>query len=183
MLIGAHLKKKNVSTDLCTNKMANWGVQTKKSSCTHLGFYREKNITNVYKTEHLIGFVLRPLFFIVFFFFYSTEKGSKKRSSLSVVFSELGFRMRSPGNLSDEQLNKTLDGLYNRVYMQEKNELVQLQIIFDALTEVASNTYMACSTKETSLETSDKLKTYIREYFKNKISLDVDIKHEVSHIL
>lgn len=91
--------------------------------------------------------------------------------------------MRSPGNLSDEQLNKTLDGLYNRVYMQEKNELVQLQIIFDALTEVASNSYMACSTKETSLETSDKLKTYIREYFKNKISLDVDIKHEVSHIL
>lgn len=96
------------------------------------------------------------------------------------MFSELGFRMRSPGNLTDDQLNKTLDGLYNRVYIQEKNELVQLQIIFDALSDVASNTYLPCSTKETSTETSNKLKTYIREYFKNKISLDVDIKYEVS---
>lgn len=106
---------------------------------------------------------------------YLTENGNKKRSSLTVVFSDLGFRMRSPGNLSDEQLNETLDRLYNRVHSQEKNELIQLQIIFNALSEVASNTYLSCSSKETSTGCSDILKTYIRKYFINKISLDVEI--------
>lgn len=99
---------------------------------------------------------------------------------MTVVFSDLGFRMRSPGNLSDEQLNAALDRLYNRVHNQEKNELIQLQSIFDALSKVASSTYISCSSKKTSTDSSDILKTYIRGYFKNKISLDVEINNEVS---
>lgn len=57
---------------------------------------------------------------------WTTVNGRPKRSSISVEFSELGFRIRAPGDLTDDELDSTLDLLYTRVQGQEKTQLVQV---------------------------------------------------------
>lgn len=52
--------------------------------------------------------------------------GVNKRSTLSVQFSDLGFRVRSPGDLTDEELDSALDLLHSRVVAQEKTQLIQV---------------------------------------------------------
>uniref|UniRef100_A0A182M862 ATP-dependent DNA helicase Q4 n=1 Tax=Anopheles culicifacies TaxID=139723 RepID=A0A182M862_9DIPT len=64
---------------------------------------------------------------------WTTVNNARKRSQLSVVFSDLGFRVRAPGDLSDEELDHALDGLYERVTRQERTQLAQLQYISEAL--------------------------------------------------
>lgn len=59
--------------------------------------------------------------------FFKKVNGAPKRSALSVDFFDLGFRVRSPGDLTDEELDNTLDLLHNRVVAQEKTQLIQVQ--------------------------------------------------------
>lgn len=54
------------------------------------------------------------------------ENGSSKRSNISVEFSDLGFRVLAPGDLSESELDSTLDLLYSRVKEQEKNQINQV---------------------------------------------------------
>lgn len=49
-----------------------------------------------------------------------------KRSTLSVEFTNLAFRVRSPGDLSDDTLDETLELLHSRVLAQEKTQLIQV---------------------------------------------------------
>lgn len=55
-----------------------------------------------------------------------TANGLPKRSNISVEFYDLAFRVRSPGDLSDEELDSTLDILQTRVVEQEKTQLRQV---------------------------------------------------------
>lgn len=92
--------------------------------------------------------------------------GQPKRSTLSVSFSNLGFRVLAPGNLVDEQLDEALDSLYEHVLNQEKTALLQLRAVHQTLVEVAVSNYKLCLSQEPT-EHNDKLKTKIREYFES----------------
>lgn len=58
---------------------------------------------------------------------WTSVNGAPKRSSMTVSFSELGFRIRSPGDLTDEELDTALDSLEKRTSSQEKAQLVQVR--------------------------------------------------------
>uniref|UniRef100_A0A182SH26 DNA 3'-5' helicase n=1 Tax=Anopheles maculatus TaxID=74869 RepID=A0A182SH26_9DIPT len=94
----------------------------------------------------------------------------RKRSPLSVKFTELGFRLRAPGDLTDEELDHALDGLYERVTRQERTQLAQLQYISEALNSVCFSTIGPVSRLDCPTGPSDKLKTIVRSYFTTDIS-------------
>ncbi|XP_050076104.1 uncharacterized protein LOC126563502 [Anopheles maculipalpis] len=101
---------------------------------------------------------------------WTTVNNARKRSPLSVMFSELGFRLRAPGDLTDEELDQALDGLYERVTRQERTQLAQLQYISEALASVCFNTIGPVSRVDCPTGPSDKLKTIVRNYFTTDIS-------------
>lgn len=59
-----------------------------------------------------------------------TEMPGQKsaRSKVTVSYFDLGFRIRAPGNLSDEQLDAALEYLSERVTRQEKTEIIQVRV-------------------------------------------------------
>ncbi|XP_030754082.1 ATP-dependent DNA helicase Q4 isoform X2 [Sitophilus oryzae] len=95
-----------------------------------------------------------------------TVNNQQKRSALSVQFSNLGFRLLAPGNLSDERLDEGLDSLHKQVVDQETKALKQLHAVHKTLLEVAEKSYNSCVNTEEGYEKStDVLKQKIREYF------------------
>lgn len=60
---------------------------------------------------------------------WTTVNGMTRRSTISVEFSDLGFRIRAPGDLSGNELDSTLDMLHNRVKNQEKTQLIQVRSV------------------------------------------------------
>lgn len=98
---------------------------------------------------------------------WTEVNGRPKRSTISVQFNELGFRVRAPGDLSDEELDKSLDLLHQRVASQEKTELLQLQATFEALQSVAFNSYLPATQVNCPSGPSEKLKKIIRAYFQS----------------
>jgi ATP-dependent DNA helicase Q4 len=111
---------------------------------------------------------------------WTTEHGLPKRSTISVSFFDLGFRVRAPGDLTDEELDATLDMLYDRVSKQEQAQLLQLQCVSEALTSVAFPTFFPCSIDNVPTGPSDKLKAIIREYFQNDYPTQIELKEDVS---
>lgn len=104
----------------------------------------------------------------------TAPNGSKKRSPLNVAYSDLGFRIRSPGDLDDEELDQALDSLEQRTSMQESAQVVQLQIICETLVSLAVPNYMHCSINDKlPIDKSDQLKTTIRNYFQSNLPMDV----------
>ncbi|XP_052896247.1 uncharacterized protein LOC128303356 [Anopheles moucheti] len=101
---------------------------------------------------------------------WTTVNNIRKRSPLSVVFFDLGFRIRAPGDLTDEELDHALDGLYERVTRQERTQLAQLQYISEALNSVCFNTIGPISRVDCPTGPSEKLKTIVRRYFTTDIS-------------
>ncbi|CAG9864447.1 unnamed protein product [Phyllotreta striolata] len=90
-----------------------------------------------------------------------TVNNQQKRSTLSVQFSDLGFRLLAPGNLSGDQLDEVLDVLYDRVVEQEKTALLQLNAIHATLREVALPSFRACL----DAPNDRRIKSKVREYF------------------
>uniref|UniRef100_A0A1Q3EW54 ATP-dependent DNA helicase Q4 n=1 Tax=Culex tarsalis TaxID=7177 RepID=A0A1Q3EW54_CULTA len=109
---------------------------------------------------------------------WTVENNVRKRSPISVSFSDLGFRLRAPGDLNDDELDKTLDSLYARVTGQEKAQLVQLQSISDALASVAFPTYLAAGGTVGTEGPSQKLKQIVRTYFQSDLDVDVELVPE-----
>uniref|UniRef100_A0A182Y2V0 ATP-dependent DNA helicase Q4 n=1 Tax=Anopheles stephensi TaxID=30069 RepID=A0A182Y2V0_ANOST len=101
---------------------------------------------------------------------WTTVNNANKRSPLSVMFTELGFRLRAPGDLTDEELDRALDGLYERVTRQERTQLAQLQYISEALNSVCFNTIGPISRVDCPTGPSEKLKSIVRSYFTTDIS-------------
>lgn len=56
----------------------------------------------------------------------TTVNGDEKRSMIAVSFSDLGFRIRSPGDLTDPELDSALESLENRTSSQERSHLIQV---------------------------------------------------------
>lgn len=112
-----------------------------------------------------------------------------KRSTISVEFLDLGFRVLAPGDLSDDELDSTLDLLYSRVQGQERNQRAQvcvhftilsstflsfplslkfqLENVFRGLTSVAVTTCQIAAQAEYNDERSESLKKIIRNYFQS----------------
>lgn len=100
--------------------------------------------------------------------------GSKKRSPLTVTFSDLGFRIKSPGDLDDEELDHALDSLEKRTSTQESAQVIQLQIICETLVSLAVPNYAHCSINDKlPIDKSDQLKTIIRNYFQTNLPMDI----------
>lgn len=110
--------------------------------------------------------------------------GQPKRTTISIQFSDLGFRVRSPGDLSDAELDTTLDLLYDRVTSHERLQLLQLQNVFNGLSEVAfDNCALTVKQPEESDRRSDVLKEHIRDYFQREsvdTTLEITQVHDVS---
>lgn len=60
---------------------------------------------------------------------WSVVNGMKKRSPLTVSFSDLGFRIKSPGDLTNEELDQALDSLEFRTQSQERTQVIQVILI------------------------------------------------------
>uniref|UniRef100_A0AAG5DBZ4 ATP-dependent DNA helicase Q4 n=1 Tax=Anopheles atroparvus TaxID=41427 RepID=A0AAG5DBZ4_ANOAO len=101
---------------------------------------------------------------------WTTENNVRKRSPLSVSFFDLGFRVRAPGDLTDEELDRTLDTLYERVTSQERTQLAQLQCVSEALNSVSFNSIHPVCRVDCPTGPSEKLKKIVREYFVTDIS-------------
>lgn len=106
----------------------------------------------------------------------TSSSGGKKRSPLTVTFSDLGFRIKSPGDLSDDELDHALDTLANRTSSQELTQLIQLQIICDTFNSLATPNFIHCATSEKlPIDKSNELKTIIRNYFQTNLPINVEI--------
>ncbi|XP_071957699.1 ATP-dependent DNA helicase Q4-like [Antedon mediterranea] len=94
----------------------------------------------------------------------SLQWNGQMKSGVMVELSDLGFHFRSPGDLTDEELDGVVDFLYSKVKGQEKRELYQLKSVFKALNSVSCDHFWMCSA-DVDEETSDELKQILREYF------------------
>lgn len=92
--------------------------------------------------------------------------GQAKRSSVYVNFETLGFRVKAPGDLTNEELDEALDALSERSQSQEKQCLGQLTIISTTLRKFSVSTIREClDFDETIVEKSEEMKMTIRSYF------------------
>lgn len=101
-----------------------------------------------------------------------------KRTTLTVEFSNLGFHLRTPGNLTPSELDEALDSLFAKKNEQEVTALKQLQVVYTTLTAVSERNYQLCL-KENYQVKNKELKMKIREYFSSKEPLiDIEITHK-----
>lgn len=63
--------------------------------------------------------------------------GGPVKSGVIVEFSDLAFHLRAPGDLTDDERDRILDELNDRVKRQERTELRQLKQLHSALTRLA----------------------------------------------
>jgi ATP-dependent DNA helicase Q4 len=56
-----------------------------------------------------------------------------KRTGIMVEFADLAFHVRSPGDLSEDEVDEIIGFLSERMQTQERTELTQLQSFFDTL--------------------------------------------------
>lgn len=62
-----------------------------------------------------------------------TVDGKYKRTGLMVEFSDLAFRVKVPGNMTDEQLAEILVYLRDRVAAQQTKEITKLNYFYKTL--------------------------------------------------
>ncbi|KAF5276495.1 hypothetical protein FQA39_LY06564 [Lamprigera yunnana] len=96
-----------------------------------------------------------------------TVGGQVKRSQLNVEFSNLGFHLLAPGNLSALALDDALDDLYARVQEQQKTSMLQLHAINTTLMAATKSSFKLCISDDDISESVLMLKSKIREYFES----------------
>uniref|UniRef100_A0A8D8TN21 DNA 3'-5' helicase n=2 Tax=Cacopsylla melanoneura TaxID=428564 RepID=A0A8D8TN21_9HEMI len=94
-----------------------------------------------------------------------------QKTGILVEFSELGFRVKSPGNSSEEALDETLNTLHAISVSQEQSSLSKLYAVSNALNSVSYRD-VAQRISEFSVERSETLKSKIRKYFQDENDVD-----------
>ncbi|XP_033221629.1 ATP-dependent DNA helicase Q4-like [Belonocnema kinseyi] len=95
--------------------------------------------------------------------------GKPKRSAISVRFSNLGLRVKAPGDLSDEEKDAALNALAERSQSQETQCLKQIEAIYSAVHNFSLASIKGClSVNEDIEKKSEDLKEVIRAYFKTE---------------
>lgn len=132
---------------------------------------------------------------------WTQENGFPKRSNISVQFLNLGFRLRAPGDLTDDELDNTLDMLYDRVLSQERTELVQvtsqfktlclfilifisnfqLQYLVNAVKSITLPSYLQAFEVENILDSSNKIKHLVREYFNSELNINIPLDKPIDN--
>uniref|UniRef100_A0A3P9P8E3 DNA 3'-5' helicase n=1 Tax=Poecilia reticulata TaxID=8081 RepID=A0A3P9P8E3_POERE len=107
---------------------------------------------------------------------WSTDRGGG-RSGVLVEFSSPSFYFRSYGDLSDEEMDKVCQFLYNRVQDQEKTQLYQLTACFKAFKSVAFRTVASCL-DDLDENRSLQLKILLSEYFDKRRDRDRSLQPE-----
>uniref|UniRef100_A0A3B5PVH0 DNA 3'-5' helicase n=1 Tax=Xiphophorus maculatus TaxID=8083 RepID=A0A3B5PVH0_XIPMA len=107
---------------------------------------------------------------------WSTDRGGG-RSGVLVEFSSPSFYFRSYGDLSDEEMDKVCQFLYNRVQDQEKTQLYQLTACFKAFKSVAFQTVTSCL-DDLDENRSLQLKNLLSEYFDKRRDRDHSLRPE-----
>lgn len=112
---------------------------------------------------------------------WTTVEGKSKRSSISVRFSTLGLRVRTPGDLTDEEQDAALNALVERTQSQETMCLKQIEAIYTAVHKFSVQSIKKCLVLDEEIEKkSEDLKEIIRAYFKSESSLDdIDVNPKV----
>lgn len=95
-----------------------------------------------------------------------SAEGKNKRSSLTVSFSTLGFRIKAPGDLTNEEQDEVLESLTSKSQSQMILSLRQLKAISTTSRKFSFPSIRQCVdlTEEAQLK-SEELKTTIRSYF------------------
>ena len=109
---------------------------------------------------------------------WNTVNGQPRRSGIKVELSNLGFRVKAPGNLAPEKLDAALDFLHERVVKQEQASLAQLQEIFCAVTRVAYPDVSSLIESPDQETRSNSLKDTVRTYFQEDRNLTITMKAE-----
>ena len=65
--------------------------------------------------------------------FFITETGQAQKSGVMVEMEDLSFHFRSPGDLSDDELEEITNFLSERMNTQEASELNQLHHFYNTL--------------------------------------------------
>ncbi|XP_007564958.1 ATP-dependent DNA helicase Q4 isoform X1 [Poecilia formosa] len=107
---------------------------------------------------------------------WSTDRGGG-RSGVLVEFSSPSFYFRSYGDLSDEEMDKVCQFLYNRVQDQEKTQIYQLTACFKAFKSVAFRTVTSCL-DDLDENRSLQLKNLLSEYFDKRRDRDRSLQPE-----
>lgn len=104
---------------------------------------------------------------------WTTVDGKSKRSSISVRYSTLGLRVRTPGDLTEEELDAALNALVERTSSQETMGLKQIEAIHTAVQKYSVPTIKKCLQLDEEIQKkSEDLKEIIRSYFKSDSSLE-----------
>ncbi|XP_010789781.1 ATP-dependent DNA helicase Q4 [Notothenia coriiceps] len=92
------------------------------------------------------------------------------RSGVSVELSSISFYFRSFGDLSDEEMDRVCQFLYNRVQNQEKTQIYQLTSSFKAFKSVAFPSASSC-VDDLDESRSLRLKDLLSDYFDKRRDL------------
>merc|ERR1712059_218767 len=103
----------------------------------------------------------------------STPMGWRKTGVL-VEFSDLAFHFSSASNLRESELDSLLEQLYKRVDDRERSELSGLTRLNQAFSVVAYSKQVDSKEEEEDKVRSDKLKSFVREYFEEDERLVTD---------
>lgn len=104
------------------------------------------------------------------------EGETSRRSQLKIEFNTLGFRIKSPGDLSPSELDGILDDLHETVLSQEKASLYQLEESNRAFSQLGNFSLEKSGISEEFLiEKSNELKHTIRNYFQRESNLPSDV--------
>lgn len=126
-----------------------------------------------------IKFVKIPFITLKYLAFLSVN-GTSKRSNISVRYDMLGFRVKAPGDLTDEELDEALETLVDRARFQESAALQQLETISATLHRLSTPSVKKClELNDEVINKSNELKDIIRNYFEGKVLVDVDSIQQV----
>ncbi|XP_041376868.1 ATP-dependent DNA helicase Q4-like [Gigantopelta aegis] len=103
---------------------------------------------------------------------WNLQPGGASKTGVMVEFSDLTFHFRSPGDLTEDEMDGVIDFLHHRVVKQEKTELFQLDLLHSSLKSAAHRNYWMCC-DEANMAKSDKLRGFIEDYFENDKSVEM----------
>ena len=102
-----------------------WKYTLSVYACICIQVYANRGLLEIYAWLVPLHSYLLALFF--------TESGQAQKSGVMVEMEDLSFHFRSPGDLSDDELEEITNFLSERMNTQEVSELNQLHHFYNTL--------------------------------------------------
>ncbi|RWS17702.1 ATP-dependent DNA helicase Q4-like protein [Dinothrombium tinctorium] len=108
---------------------------------------------------------------------WETEpNGKTQRTNLRIQFIDLSFHLKTPGDLSDEEFDETVDFLCKYILFQENKEMRKLQNVYTTF----RNFSQSKCTQNIDLAKSDELRKTLNNYFESETSCYTEWESESS---